>query len=91
MRSARLETVPSHCSTTSGGDQGRALLLVFQGLGHGAGDTHRALFGRARAKALGIDPKIYAETLKAEREAGMKAQSQEFLAEGGKLYVDAAE
>ncbi|GJE05939.1 MULTISPECIES: phosphomethylpyrimidine synthase ThiC [Methylobacterium] len=27
----------------------------------------------------------------AEREAGMKAKSQEFLAEGGKLYVDAAE
>ncbi|MCJ2020874.1 phosphomethylpyrimidine synthase ThiC [Methylobacterium sp. E-065] len=28
---------------------------------------------------------------KAEAEAGMKAKSQEFLAEGGKLYVDAAE
>jgi phosphomethylpyrimidine synthase len=28
---------------------------------------------------------------KAEAEAGMRAKSQEFLAEGGKLYVDAAE
>ncbi len=27
----------------------------------------------------------------AQREAGMKAKSEEFLAEGGKLYVDAAE
>jgi phosphomethylpyrimidine synthase len=27
----------------------------------------------------------------AEREAGMQAKSAEFLAEGGKLYVDAAE
>ena len=27
----------------------------------------------------------------AEAEAGMRAKSQEFLAEGGKLYVDAAE
>ena len=27
----------------------------------------------------------------AEREAGMAAKSAEFLAEGGKLYVDAAE
>ncbi len=26
-----------------------------------------------------------------EAEAGMRAKSQEFLAEGGKLYVDAAE
>ena len=26
-----------------------------------------------------------------ERRAGMAAKSQEFLAEGGKLYVDAAE
>jgi phosphomethylpyrimidine synthase len=28
---------------------------------------------------------------KAEAEAGMRAKSEEFLAEGGKLYVDAAE
>jgi phosphomethylpyrimidine synthase len=33
-----------------------------------------------------------AEPMSAEaREAGMRAKSAEFLAEGGKLYVDAAE
>ncbi|MEG6510286.1 phosphomethylpyrimidine synthase ThiC [Methyloligella sp. 2.7D] len=44
-----------------------------------------------RAEALAMEEAGVSFLTDEEREAGMQAKSEEFLAEGGKLYVDAAE